>query len=330
MSKTLYLHIGHNKTGSSYLQSLFANNRTRLAEYQINYPTDDHDQDAINGLISTGNGKTFSRIIKHEKGIPPFEHLFISSEILLGNLSKNEDYKSRLRHFLKTQRIEFLKVLLFIRDPVAHASSLYQQQIKRGGLDCDIDEFFLSHYETPVDVSNLINFLDSIKISSLTIENYSASRYSISAISERWLGIPIGTLLPIDKDTVNRSLTWSELVLLRSLNKLIGKSGKLLSDQLCNELPRVKGDLILPAVATQEMLWNKLSSHIVFINSRVALGARYEKSRDIRPPTPHPAKFEFSAEQLLVIANCIAAQEKRARLLKNKILKARKLPSLKS
>lgn len=42
MSRTLYLHLGHSKTGSSYLQSIFWKNRECLKVKNIDYPLDEH------------------------------------------------------------------------------------------------------------------------------------------------------------------------------------------------------------------------------------------------------------------------------------------------
>ena len=36
--RTLFLHVGHSKTGSSFLQASFANSIERLAECGIDYP----------------------------------------------------------------------------------------------------------------------------------------------------------------------------------------------------------------------------------------------------------------------------------------------------
>ena len=56
--RRLYLHIGHSKTGSSFLQASFANSVAALAEQGIGYPlAARHVTEAAEGWrISSGNG----------------------------------------------------------------------------------------------------------------------------------------------------------------------------------------------------------------------------------------------------------------------------------
>ena len=44
--KEIILHIGHGKTGSSYLQSFLALNREKLLDIGIDYPKDDEFENA--------------------------------------------------------------------------------------------------------------------------------------------------------------------------------------------------------------------------------------------------------------------------------------------
>ena len=53
----LHLHVGHGKTGSSFLQSWLAQNRSELLRVGgVHYPVADSDQRARSGRFSMGNG----------------------------------------------------------------------------------------------------------------------------------------------------------------------------------------------------------------------------------------------------------------------------------
>jgi len=52
--RTLYLHIGASKTGTSALQVAFARNAKALRGRGLHYPG--KNQDAMDGKITSGNG----------------------------------------------------------------------------------------------------------------------------------------------------------------------------------------------------------------------------------------------------------------------------------
>ncbi len=52
----LYLHLGYHKTGSSFLQTMFAQNRDYLLENDIYFPYSKGDKNMLKGIISPGNG----------------------------------------------------------------------------------------------------------------------------------------------------------------------------------------------------------------------------------------------------------------------------------
>ena len=54
--KKLIVHVGHGKTGSSFLQSIFALNSDRMAQLGILYPEHISNAMARRGHITSGNG----------------------------------------------------------------------------------------------------------------------------------------------------------------------------------------------------------------------------------------------------------------------------------
>lgn len=57
MNRKLWVHVGHGKTGSSFIQSVLATNAPLLKEHGILYPVHDSFESAKKGFISTGNGE---------------------------------------------------------------------------------------------------------------------------------------------------------------------------------------------------------------------------------------------------------------------------------
>ena len=62
--KTLYIHIGHHKTGSSFIQSSLARSAPILANYDIIYPLDENMQAATKGIVNIGNGNMLHEFFK--------------------------------------------------------------------------------------------------------------------------------------------------------------------------------------------------------------------------------------------------------------------------
>ena len=61
----LYLHVGHGKTGSSFLQSWLVQNRSELWRVGcVHYPVADSDQRARSGGFSMGNGALLDQALK--------------------------------------------------------------------------------------------------------------------------------------------------------------------------------------------------------------------------------------------------------------------------
>ena len=59
-NKELILHIGHKKTGSSFIQSVLERNSSLLEKHGYYYPScSDNFQNAFQGKISSGNGINF-------------------------------------------------------------------------------------------------------------------------------------------------------------------------------------------------------------------------------------------------------------------------------
>ena len=304
--KKLFLHVGQDKTGSSFIQSCLAKNAAALLKkYQINYPLEKVNNNAAKGHISSGNGRLFLEndlsLIRHMKRHHKTASLLFSQEELYLHLLK-DNYWNNTKVFKRRLDIEQVSLLLFIRDPIEHACSLYQQKIKRGGKVITIEDFF-ENYHTPL---NIQNFLDKALDSRCHVKvlNYSVEKNTIAQRVEQWLGIEENCLVLPEIEIVNRSMTLGELELQRYLNGVLGKSGMLLSDKLCHKLPDIKPDNMVPSVEVQNALLERLRPAMEYINSRIDKRQQYRYT--LLPETVNSDSLVFSKQQLQVVIESLA------------------------
>ncbi|MFK4017910.1 hypothetical protein [Cobetia marina] len=262
---SLYLHVGHGKTGSSYLQSILAGSQDNFRRLDIEYPLNNGASRAIQGKVTSGNGNLLAQYNfsnNHNKNI----RFLFSSEVLFHDFlsSIGSDLVKKINNLKFTE----VKILLFIRDPFDHASSSYQQSIKRGGSTKTINEF-LENYSHPALVKQFIKQSRNINNCKLTIKNYTNCKDDIDHVLCDWLEISTGNLVYPENKKVNRSLTKSELYLQREFNKHLGASGDLISDPLCDELPNIESDKFFGTQDMQARVIDRLSDDIKFVNDSI-------------------------------------------------------------
>ena len=91
--KELILHIGHKKTGSSFIQSVLERNSSLLEKHGYFYPPScsDNSQNALQGKISSGNGINF------------FDHKNFQSNLFNFCKLSTHDDKSRRKIILSSE-----------------------------------------------------------------------------------------------------------------------------------------------------------------------------------------------------------------------------------
>lgn len=266
MEKSLYLHVGHGKTGSSYIQSILSTHKKAMLDnYSIFYPSVQNDHSA-QGKISSGNGALFLNNpsdpihVHNEAGE---NSILYSSEFLFGLQKKWINIKTINGLFDFYDKIE---VLLFIRNPDEMLSSAYQQAVKRGGYTKSIDEYS----EIFKFVSELHEFLENITRFgrvNLQVFNYSNRKKEVSKILSSWLGMD--EVLDVPFPPINRSLTYAELALQSEINRFFGRSGDLVADDLCEKLPEIRSDVIRPGEAAWSAFYQKNLPLVGAINAMV-------------------------------------------------------------
>lgn len=237
MQKKLILHVGHGKTGSSYLQSCLAFNRDKLLNFDIDYPLHKSITKATAGNISSGNGKNFLEII------PDLETasgtILFSNEGLFGSLLKRQ--KTQFIDLLNSETC-ILEVVIYTRNLFEYAFSVWGQQVKRNRCVIDLDAFLL---QSEIRRTTLFLILEWIELSKkydfqLTIKNY--SNHKTNLVNDFFSSIIRDDDFLLDAppvEIVNRSLTIPEINFQRVLNNTMLELPPL-SDALVDKLPGLK------------------------------------------------------------------------------------------
>ena len=227
----LYLHIGTEKTGSSYLQHIAAYNRKKLLQENIWYPISTKNEKLmLKGDISPGNGQDIADYINKkefqtlEKRIAELveqaksqnsNKLLISNELLLLALSSKEALKT-FEDSARAAGIKQVKYLLILRNPVDQALSLYKHRAKSGTAP-DIEYWPIAHYHYGEALLTFFEQAEKEKIE-LTCRKYTTQEKGLETLLFRdWLNCT-GEYYPLNKQ-VNSSLNLSELLVIKEMRK---------------------------------------------------------------------------------------------------------------
>jgi len=311
--KTLFLHIGHGKTGSSWIQASLGLSVASLAAAGITYPGT--PAGGLPTRITSGNARGLlaspqsleTRLrVDAASGAGSFLYSseWLSTEIL-GGPSVIPLGEVAARHGFAR-----VAVLLFIRDPIASAASVWQQLTKRHGQTQSIESLF-ARYELPRHAAEILERLDAIDGIEVTVRNYSRCRDRLLDETAAWLGIPRDTLVSPPAIRVNRSMTRAELAVQQVLNRHLGECGELVSDPLCELLPDIEPEDVYPSLAVQEQLWDRLRPFIDRVNARLPVDHQYQC--DLREPPVRLDPPALHLEQITVIADSLGAEIARLR-----------------
>ena len=238
MSRTLWLHIGHGKTGSSYLQSVLALNREALIGRGVDYPAPRDIAAARMGETTVGNASRFRRQLggAWSSRLAGVRHSFGRGDVLLSNEGllnalAYEVSRRNLMRFAAVAGFDRIRALLFIRDPDEHFLSFYGQVVKYRGETRDIDDM-LSRYPPPRNVNAFLKAMRDEPDVDVTVRNYSRVRGALKAELADWLGLSVNALADPPVSAVNRSLTAEEIAVQRALNHRFGPCPALYADRI--------------------------------------------------------------------------------------------------
>lgn len=285
----LLLHVGHGKTGSSYLQSWLACNALTLKnKFNILYPLkniygESRDPSAVFGNFSMGNGyiledafdwcqtknsiEFLERLIAQNgfESRNELRSIMLSSEKLLPRIP---DIFPILTSFCGSLNISTVEVLLYVRDPLGHACSVYSQMVKRHGYCKGLDEWVLA-YNFPLRLLRSLQVLSQNSgFVTLYVQHYDRQKSSIldgiihlikSCENIEWILPP--------KEKINRSLTFNELKLMCLLNKEFGDKTSILGEYFVNNQSNLTPAKLIPSPIVQDLFIEKWQPTIDDINN---------------------------------------------------------------
>ena len=337
--KQLIIHIGHAKTGTSYIQSLLAKNHSFLKKIGYQYPVNQNPANLEKGLISSGNG----HILLNSNFALENDTIF-SSELLFYSLSNEKTLENKVLNHNSE-----LTIILYTRNVFEMICSLWGQLVKRNGFTDDINTFMLNldkglnNSDNKSDAKSYYeNILFWIKASKkykfkLILRNYSDHKKDLM---EDFLTCILNDKMELIKKefdfklpyyNVNRSLTESEYFLQQEFNKHLKNSSNFISDILVEKLPNVKSEIPYINLLAYNNVKNDFNKIVYQINKQIGSNKflkietyKYLKSISNKKKLD---TLSFTSKQIEILVKSISG-EFNIRLydsLKNKIKKKFKI-----
>ena len=312
--QVLFLHVGHDKTGSTALQQSFSASRSFMGQQSVVYPAMGDDARLVNmdEMVPCGNARhllSSEDTLAETLGSLSVEksNVLFSSELVFEALVKQEDL-GFLSKAAEVAGFSEVRILLFIRDPLPHAVSVWQQRVKGWqGESSTLDQWMAERYDTPLKVCRLIKAAARSSEIKLSILRYETVRHDLHGAVEQWVGLRAGSLVR-QATRVNRSLTGSEVALQRILNEKIGPSGKMFAFRLVSRLPDLPADPPRASSQAQMHCLKRLAPVLDELNAHLPEEHRY--SRTLLPAREGEICHKFTSEQLEIIAEGIAVHNR--------------------
>ncbi|MEM6899297.1 MAG: hypothetical protein AAF583_05975 [Pseudomonadota bacterium] len=308
----LWLHIGHGKTGSSYLQAVLAQSLVPLEKEGFTYPVNDSVHAAQKNRVSAGNAgvllsphiKTLDTdtwradVSRNERR----KYLF-SGEAIFYRLA-NGTAQDRILEILSSHNITKIFILAFIRNPVEHVWSAYQQFVQKQGFAGPVD-VVLGAYKEPHAVRALLEEQFGLPNTEVRVVNYSANRTRIVDTLADWLRVPRRGLNSPAANKINRSLTDFELALMRSLNAEFGQRASSIADELIRRFPDLNaGPIRAPSHLIEAML-DRLADDLQAVNRLLQSDQQYDLNYTF--PQQHDSS-PVTDEYLAVLTDLLASE----------------------
>lgn len=289
--RTVHLHVGQTKTGSSYLQSVLLTGAAELARHGLVYPSPRNDSHARAFEVNSGNRRSHQIIRSFDTlaATHPGKDLLFSSEFLF----REEFYDRKLFRFLADKGLR-IRVLVFIRNPMDKLVSTYQQAMKRANFTGTIDAFLDADGFDWRDHEKMFDYVTHCEDMGvdLTVLDYGRHRDALVGAMMRWLGLPEDTL-PAPDIVVNRGLSFAEIEAMRVLRSVFGsRSTFRTSDRVVNSMRDLPAAKLYPSREAFERLLAEVVESTARFDAR--FGDRY--CRYGLDPTAERAKFEANQQ----------------------------------
>lgn len=300
------LHIGHGKTGTSFIQSKLAQSSQLLMQHGYTYPYHKSQRKASLGQVSSGNGDL---ILDLDYKISCSS--IFSNEGLFRSLANHDAIASLITRL--HQEGSGLKIVIYTRDLFDHSVSAWGQSIKRGRKTLSYNDFMLKRYGNHFSI--LKYWLTAAQNLDMNLAIYNYSRHK----SDLWThfksnALQIKDMTPIDdidqNFRVNRSLTTAEYELQRLFNDSYPlASRRFISDPLVNNLPNIPSEKPYMSKDTYNTVLERLEGVLLEVNTKLDDGEEilvesFEALQDKRSKSDFE-QHTFSQDQLEVIVNSI-------------------------
>ncbi len=249
--KKIYLHIGAGKTGTSALQSQLAINKDVLSEHGIYYPTSSSEERAKKYKITSGNAvdlglllrddesevAQIKKVIKNHINNAKGKDILLSSETM-------EIFSSKNGKICKDFALDLgyeVKVIYYVRALADSLVSLYHQTIKRHNNTNEFTAFIKNKQKRLLETIERSGAVFGFE--NLILKNYDLAKDNIFVdFLVDVLGIQDTQEFTIKNKKVNRSLTKSEILLMKHMNKFFSRNieSTFVSDALIHNNPNIK------------------------------------------------------------------------------------------
>ncbi|MFQ3245847.1 MAG: hypothetical protein ACI9SP_002495 [Arenicella sp.] len=254
MKRKLILHIGYGKTGSSALQSWFANNQEGLMRLGVCYAGG--NRAARHYEVSSGNASILLSYLDGEgvADIELIDHYFsdkrtalISAEALQTLGTSDKDRASKLLQFVGNNDID-LQVVAYIRNIYNHNYSNYVQAVKRRGLTGCFDEWFAIEG----NANPLRFYLELYQLIPIDLLHYEQEDGHLASAFCKLTNLDYASLTAMENRRVNRTLTHAEIEILIHYIEIAKQVGykpdvfaRHISDHLVNNYPEIRSEVFL-------------------------------------------------------------------------------------
>ena len=219
----LYLHIGPHKTGSTYIQRAFLENRDRLLKLGVNYPSVGLGEE-IGGHY--GHHKTLVEVTKQEpNALKEYFAQFLVNDI---NVVSSENFENLNLEQIKKLRAALstidVKIVFYYRNYIDLLPSWWQEEVKHGSMT-SFFEYVLPHVLRPF-VSKILNpavvldlYANAFGKENIIVVDYDRARNAGGILAPLWklLGVELDG---VKNEMVNSSLKMEFVEIIRALNAI--------------------------------------------------------------------------------------------------------------
>jgi hypothetical protein len=272
--KTLFIHAGGAKTGSSALQNFFHINASQLESLGFAYENrlhieHDYEIGSANGMLLYG---ILSSATAADNEIDSAVLSYFgrcNSAICSSEFFAELDISGWKKLFESSKRLDVkLKVIFYVRNVIPYLLSAYDQIIKRHGGDELFDEWVKKATWQHGKALRIIT--DELPKSSIQVIHFDHERTNLIRGFLAILGVDASFKIdPNDqRRQVNRSLTNEERNALIAVNKVLGAAySKELSELLIYANPNAQGEPATYTKATVDSLLANFNTEVNWVNS---------------------------------------------------------------